>query len=64
MVIVRKGQSEKIEAALRSHCKETSRFQLIHIEDDEDIGTAEALRLLKGKTKVNHHQVALKALKL
>ena len=52
MVIVRKGDSEKIKGALQSHCMETSRFQFIHIEDDYDTGTAESLKLLKGKTKV------------
>lgn len=52
MVIVRKGDSEKIKGALQSQCMETSRFQFIHIEDDDDVGTAESLKLLKGKTKV------------
>ena len=52
MVIVRKGAMEKINEALRTHCQETSKFQMICIDDDEDVGTAEAMVLIKDKTKV------------
>jgi len=51
-VIVRKGAAEKISSALKLHCKETSTFQYISVDDDEDVGTAETLQLLKGKTEV------------
>ncbi|XP_057300088.1 translation initiation factor eIF-2B subunit gamma-like [Hydractinia symbiolongicarpus] len=51
IVIVRQNAAQKVHQSLQTLCAENSKFELVQIPDDDDVGTADSLRLLKDKVK-------------
>ena len=52
MVVVRSNDVGMVQQTLQSLCLSSSTFDFIKLQDDEDLGTCDALRLLKNKIKV------------
>ncbi|XP_047123195.1 translation initiation factor eIF2B subunit gamma isoform X1 [Hydra vulgaris] len=51
IVIVRSNDASLVQQTLQSLCLSSSTFDFIKLQDDEDFGTCDALRLLKSKIK-------------
>lgn len=52
IVIVRQNAAQKVHQSLQTLCAKNSKFEMVQIPDDDDVGTADSLRLLKDKVKV------------
>ena len=51
-MIVRDGVAEKITAVLQTYFGKAIKFDVVTVDDEDDLATAESLKLLKDKIKV------------
>ena len=55
IIIVLKSKENLFVQTLKSCCDKKVRFHFVTLPDDEDMGTAESMRLLKEKIQVNFY---------